>query len=147
MSAEISIKQVSSDTDRILASDIRKQVFVHEQGIPAAVEEDGLNETAIHVLLFAEGQAVATARLNIADDNEAVIARVAVLERFRGQGHGGVLVRELERIAVDKKVKRLLLRPHHYLERFYTDLGYATVAGETEMAGEHQLITMEKILT
>jgi len=141
------IGEISAAADLALARTIRQQVFVDEQGIPAELEEDGLNENAIHVLLTLQGQAVGTARMHITDDNEGEIARVAIVENFRGKGYGRALVAELELIALRRNLKRLLLHPHHYLEKFYADIGFTVVPGKTERAGEHLLITMEKILS
>lgn len=62
-------------------------------------------------------------------------------------GYGRALVAELELIALGHNLKRLLLHPHHYLEEFYADIGFTVVPGKTERAGEHLLITMEKILS
>lgn len=86
MQNEPGIGEISAATDLALARKIRQQVFVDEQGIPAELEEDGLNENAIHVLLTLQGQAVGTARMHITDDNEGEIARVAIVEKFRGRG-------------------------------------------------------------
>ena len=112
------IEEISAATDLAMARTIRQQVFVVEQGIPAELEDDGLNENAIHVLLTLQEQAVGTARMHITDDNEGEIARVAVVENFRGKGYGKALVAELELIALRRNLKRLLLHPHHYLEKF-----------------------------
>ena len=119
---------------------------MEEQAIPADLDDDGLDEDAIHVLACVENQAVATARLLITDDNTGVIARVAVLPAFRGRGHGKALVVELINIAIALGLRRLVLHPHHYLEKFYNGLGFITVIGKTEVVSEHLLLTMEKIL-
>ncbi|WP_336406938.1 GNAT family N-acetyltransferase [Gallaecimonas mangrovi] len=61
------------------AQRIRQQVFVYEQGIPPALDRDGLDAIAHHVLVTDHNQAVATARLVIGDNGHGVIARVAVV--------------------------------------------------------------------
>ena len=145
--SKINIKIVSSPEEEALARTIRQQIFVDEQGIPADVEEDGLNESAVHVLLSVENKAIGTARMCLTDNNEGEIARVAIIAEFRGQGYAGLLLEELELFAVRKKLKRVFLHPHHYLERFYSARGYELISGETTSAGEHLLITMEKKLS
>ncbi len=143
----VHIKVVKSLEDQALARAIRHQIFVNEQGIPADIEEDGLNESAIHVLLSVKDKAIGTARMCLTDNNEGEIARVAIITEFRGRGYAGLLLEELELLAARKKLKRVFLHPHHYLERFYADRGYELVGGETTSAGEHRLITMEKKLS
>ena len=46
-------------------------------------------------------------------------------------------------LGAEAKVSRIILHPHHYLERFYGELGYSRFGGE-EIAGPHRLIKMEK---
>src|SRR5690606_6381921 len=44
--------------------DIREQVFIEEQQVPVALEWDGLDENAIHVLILdAEGRPIGCARI------------------------------------------------------------------------------------
>jgi predicted GNAT family N-acyltransferase len=146
MQNDVSIRQISTDADLAFVKQIRRQVFVEEQDIPLHLDEDGLDEEAIHVLISSSDKPLATARMSV-NHNEGVIARVAVLPSFRGQGHGKTLVEELIKIAKQKKLKRLELHPHQHLEKFYTDMGFSTIAGKTEVVGEHLLITMEKTLS
>ncbi|MFT5349831.1 MAG: putative GNAT family N-acyltransferase [Planctomycetota bacterium] len=147
MHNDYSIRQIFTDKDLASTRLIRQQVFVEEQGIPAELDEDGLDENAIHVLISINEQAQATARMIINSEREGVIARVAVLAAVRGRGYGKLLMAELENIAVRLELKRLSLHPHHYLERFYANMGFTIVPGETELAGEHLLVKMEKILS
>lgn len=124
---------------------IRRRVFVEEQGIPARLDADGLDEEAVHVLAFDGERAVATGRLVIPETGPGVLARIAVLPEYRGYGLGRSVVRELEAESRARGVRKLTLHPHVHLERFYADLGYAAAPGTT-MAGEHELVTMTKTL-
>ncbi len=147
MQKNLSIRQISTDAELTLAKQIRRQVFVEEQGIPPELDEDGLDENAIHVLISTPEQALATARMVVNSAKEGIIARVAVSASFRSHGYGRLLIAELERIARQRELKRLVLHPHHYLEKFYADMGFHRLPGATELVGEHLLITMEKILS
>jgi len=141
------IRQALTDAELESAKIIRERVFVDEQKIPAHLVEDSDNDSAVHVLLSENYQDMATARMFVSDNLEGIIARVAVLPVYRGKGCGKLLVEELVSIASEMKIRRLSLKPHAYLEMFYTGLGFTTVAGETEKVGEHLLITMEKFLS
>jgi predicted GNAT family N-acyltransferase len=147
MKQKIIIKQALTESELNSAKEIRQQVFTDEQGIPLHLVEDSLNDTAVHVLVFVEKDVIATARMFVVDDEEGVIARVAVLTPHRGEGYGKLLVEELIKIAYQLNLRRITLKPHEYLEKFYSELGFTTVAGDTEIVGEHLLITMEKILS
>jgi len=143
MNEAIVVKEVTTHAELQAALDIRDRVFVEEQGIPYELEHDEHDATSKHVLAVCGDVPVATARLTIMSDGEAVLARVAVLPEYRKSGVGRLLVRRLEEIGAGAKVKRITLHPHHYLERFYTELGYSRFGGE-ETVGPHRLIEMEK---
>lgn len=140
------LKQITSDAELVQAQAIRRQVFVEEQGIPAALEYDGADPSAIHVVAYQGECAVATGRLLLEADGLGILGRIAVVANARGQGIGGQVVRQLEQCAVTAGVQRLILHPHAYLEKFYTDLGYQTVAGGESTVGAHRLLLMEKQL-
>ncbi|MBT8446008.1 MAG: GNAT family N-acetyltransferase [Gammaproteobacteria bacterium] len=126
---------------------IRRNVFVEEQRIPEELEYDGADEASIHVLASADGEAVATARLTpTGEPGFAVMARVAIVPAWRGSGLGRQVVEALEQYGRETGITDIELHPHHYLERFYSDLGYRCVPGGEHEVGEHQLITMAKQL-
>ena len=143
MSHEIEIRRIDSEADLALAMQIRDRVFVEEQGIPMELEHDEYDAESIHVLACRDDVAVATARLTLMPRGEAVLARVAVLPEHRAGGIGGLVVKKMEELARAAGVRRLTLHPHHYLERFYADLGYARFGG-TQQVGPHRLMEMEK---
>ena len=125
------------------AREIRLEVFVEEQGIPAHLDPDGRDDSAFHVLCYKGDSVVATGRLVADEDGQGVLARIAVRSAYRGFGLGRRVVQKLESVAAEKGLAQLSLQPHAYLEEFYASLGYHTVPGE-EMVGAHALITMEK---
>ncbi len=125
---------------------IREQVFAVEQGIPAELVHDGLDASALHVLALHDGVPAATGRLTISPEHEGVLARIAVLPAYRGQGLGKRVVQHLEALARREGLVTVSLKPHHYLETFYASLGYETVPGSFTTAGPHPLITMTKTL-
>ncbi len=146
METGTTVTRASAPKELASARRIRQQIFVDEQGIPHDVEEDGLNEAAIHVLLQVNGEDVGTARLVALSETEGEIARVALTREHRGKGLARLMLQELENIALDMGLNHLELHPHHYLEDFYAGLDYVLVPGSEVMAGEHRLITMEKKL-
>ena len=129
------------------ARKIRRQVFVEEQGIPAAHESDGQDDTALHVVAVDGEIVVGTGRLMRKSGQTGVIGRVAVLPAHRKQGLATEIMLALEAIAIEVGITHIELLPHDYLERFYSDLGYRTIPGGEFMIGAHRVLTMEKQLT
>lgn len=123
--------------------EMRQEIFVNEQGIPQELDKDGLDSKSIHILASDEhGQPVASGRLTIQDD-KGILSRIAVVKDFRGLKLGKTIVKKLEEIAKEKKLKQLSLSPHAYLENFYSDLGYTTEPGQKSV-GKYTLLTMSK---
>lgn len=68
---------------------VREAVFIVEQNVPVALEWDGLDETAQHLLaLSTTGEAVGCARLL----GDGSVGRMAVIMPWRGLGVGAALL-------------------------------------------------------
>jgi predicted GNAT family N-acyltransferase len=136
---------VATDHEGILlVQKMRRKIFGDEQGIPQEMDLDGKDEKSIHVLLYANEnpEPMASGRLTI-EENLGILSRIAVVPEYRGTGVGKRIVRELEKVAKEKSVRKLSLDPHAYLEKFYSDLGYKKIPGLKQVVN-HQLITMTK---
>lgn len=104
---------------------IRKQVFVDEQKIPAEIEFDGLDNNINVINLLAinrQGINVGTARL-IINREYIKLGRMAVLDIFRAQGIGRGLIKKAIQIA---KYQNLPIIIHAQLEaiNFYLKNGF-----------------------
>lgn len=71
-----------------LLAEIRREVFIDEQGVPPDLEWDGLDPTATHWLALVDAQPVGTVRL-LGDGH---VGRMAVRQPWRGQGVGRALM-------------------------------------------------------
>ena len=123
------------------AQAIRFQVFSVEQSIPNELDFDGLDTTSIHALVMDDNHAIATARLLIKPDGLSVMARVAVLKAYRGQGIASEVVKALVNYAEQQGVESIEIHAHSYLRNYYERFGFNFVQ-EVEIVGEHQLIEM-----
>lgn len=65
---------------------IRRSVFQEEQGVDPALEFDGLDEIADHLLAYLDNQPVGTARIRYLNQHTAKVERLAVLSEARGKG-------------------------------------------------------------
>ncbi|MBM1220628.1 GNAT family N-acetyltransferase [Ponticoccus sp. SC2-23] len=71
--------------------ELRRVVFIEEQGVSLADERDGRDDEAVHLLVHHQGEPIGTARILVSND-VAKIGRVCVLKHYRGNGHGSALV-------------------------------------------------------
>lgn len=73
-------------------SAIRREVFIDEQGVPEALEWDGLDATALHAKATnLTGEAIGTARML----PDGQIGRMAVLAQWRGMGVATAMLQRL----------------------------------------------------
>ncbi len=144
---ELICKQIVEPALVEAAQQLRIDVFVTEQGIPEDLEIDGKDPISFHVGVFDGDSLVGTGRLTPANETLGVLSRITVVSSHRKQGIGQIIMKELERIAQNKSFEHLQLTPHHYLEKFYSELGYSVISRDEGSVGGHPLIKMEKWLT
>ena len=96
-------KFLTSQDDTSAVMDIRRRVFVDEQGYGADTEIDRFDQMAVYALAFDENDRPAgTGRLIINDESRFQIGRVCVLKEARGRGLGDLVVRtDSRRVFVD----------------------------------------------
>lgn len=129
------------------AAELRTRVFVKEQGVDAALEADGRDELAAHVVLERGGDVIGTARIfDSADTRDtAVVGRVAIDQALRGQGLGAQLMTAAERWASQRGLPTVELHAQQSVIGFYDRLGYVGVGSPYLEAGIPHL-TMRKDL-
>lgn len=116
--------------------DLRRRVFVDEQGVDEALEWDGLDERAEHFLARSEpdGAPLGTARMRVVE-GDAKAERVAVLPRDRSSGVGRALMEALEDRARALGCPRVLLNAQVRVVAFYRRLGYEASGPVFDSAG------------
>jgi predicted GNAT family N-acyltransferase len=107
---------------------IRYTVFSLEQGVDPAIDFDGLDAEALHVVCSDNGTPVGTGRM--LDDGH--IGRVAVLNEYRSRGAGTGIMTELINTAREKKFIRVYLYAQVNAVPFYDKHGF-TVCGRNFM--------------
>ncbi|WP_084740129.1 GNAT family N-acetyltransferase [Cryptosporangium aurantiacum] len=133
---------------------LRHDVFVVGQGVPAELERDADDETAVHVGAWehdlntpacAPLRLVGTGRLVGRPPAPGRIGRMAVRSDVRGGGVGTVVLRGLERAALRRGHPELVLHAQLHARGFYERAGYTAVGPQFEEAGiEH--VEMRKAL-
>ena len=117
---------------------LRHRVFVVEQGVPAELERDDADATAVHALSRDDaGAVVATGRLllDAAGPGRAIIGRMAADAAVRGRGHGAAVLAVLHREAAARGQYEVELHAQVTARRFYERAGYARVGAEYQEAG------------
>ena len=128
------------------ASKVRAEVFVQEQNIPAEMEWDEADKTAIHaVALNRLGMPLATGRLLQAEPRIGQIGRMAVNRVLRGSSLGRDVVNALSEVARARGDKEIILHAQRSAEGFYARLGYTPKGEPFDEAGIPH-ITMAKAL-
>lgn len=118
------------------ASALRLEVFVTEQQIPLALEQDLADATALHVVVRNRlGAAVATGRLLPSGPQISKIGRVAVKRNLRGTGVGQVALQALVSAARDRGDVEVMLHAQASATRFYLTQGFKAVGEPFKEAG------------
>ena len=114
---------------------LRRVVFIDEQNVDAALEVDGRDAQALHILARLGPDPVGCARLLI-DGETAKIVRVCVLREHRGAGVGRALMRATVAVAMAQPgLRRAKLGSQVHALKFYAALGFVAVGPEYMEAG------------
>ncbi len=98
---------------------VRTSVFIQEQSVSAALEWDGEDAHALHVLAVESGgKPIGTGRL-LLHDTLAHIGRMAVLPAWRRQGVGASLLQRLLDEARQRGASSVFLNAQTYAVPFY----------------------------
>jgi predicted GNAT family N-acyltransferase len=130
------IRVVAADDDRLkqMAYQIRRRVFIEEQGVPESIELDDDDARALHTVAFVGGQAVGCARM-VPHPDYAKIGRMAVESEWRKQGVGQRLLDFILSEARTLGYRRAVLHAQMRAEGFYLKAGFKPVGPEFDEAG------------
>lgn len=125
--------EVTKDMDT--CRQLRRVVFIEEQGVSEADEVDDQDDVAIHLLAFAGERPVGTARMLIKRET-GKIGRVCVLSEARGTGLGAKLILAcLEELQRQPGLREAYLGSQSHATGFYEKLGFAVEGEEFLDAG------------
>ena len=106
---------------------LRIEIFVKEQGVPEENEFDSFDLEVPHLVIFLDGEAVATGRFIPYDENTVKIGRIAVKKEKRGLHLGEKIVRELLRKAKEDGAKTVCVGAQTHAVGFYEKCGFSLV--------------------
>jgi len=142
---ELSYTLMKNDSDLEGAFQVRKEVFVEQQGLPESIVFDNLEEEATHVLVRIGDQATGTARIRFLGATQAKPERMAVLKPFRNVGIGKGIVSFMIENLRSKQVEEVVLHAQQEVVEFYEKCGFEQTGSPFWEAGiEH--VKMERRL-
>ncbi len=127
------------------AKEIRKAVFINEQGFQN--EFDEIDNEASHIVCYDEDEVpVATCRVFWDSGmNAYVLGRLAVIKECRGKNIGSIMLKEAEKYVQKKRGKTLILHAQCRAVDFYKKSGFIEFGNvENDEGCPH--IWMKKIL-
>ncbi len=115
------IQLVTWQTHAALLKKVREEVFIKEQHVPVALEWDGMDQAAQHLLALSDaGEPVGCARLT----GGGSIGRMAVLKTWRGLGVGRALLTKAVSLYQQQGVERITLSAQMHAIAFYEKSGF-----------------------
>ena len=122
---------------------IREKVFIQEQKVTPELEWDGMDEKAIHFLVFKDEEAIGCARA-IVIKSQMQLGRMAVLKEYRGQGAGSTLIEKAIVTAKLKQLSGIHISSQCNAINFYVKFGFE-VMGDTYLDAEilHRDMTLK----
>lgn len=127
--------QIEVTRDIATCLELRRIVFIDEQGVSEADERDDLDDAAVHLLARAGGAAIGSARL-LQMGEIGKIGRVCVLASGRGQGIGAALIRAaIEVFRTMPGITSVKLGAQTHAIAFYEQLGFTAYGDIYDDAG------------
>ena len=138
----IEIRRARDAAEVEAALELRSRVFVDEQGVTPAADQDGRDGDALHVLAFDDSRLVGTCRL-VFDGQLARLGRMAVERELRGYGIGAAILAAAECEARMAGARRVRLHAQTAAQSLYERAGYVAAGDEFIEEGIPH-VTMEK---
>ncbi len=126
--------------------DLRIAIFVKEQGVPEENEFDEYDLTVPHLVIFNDGEAVATGRIIPYGENTVKIGRIAVKKDKRGLGLGEKIVLELLRKSNEDAAKVVRVGAQTHAVGFYEKCGFSLVGTPEYLEENIPHFDMEMVL-
>lgn len=117
------------------AFEVRRQVFVQEQGVSEHLVFDGQDREALHIVVRDGGRVIGSARVQFLADSRAKLERMAVLNRYRRKGIGREMLLFLDAVWEDRQVQQVVIHAQLAVVPFYESCGFDPVGVPFEEAG------------
>jgi predicted GNAT family N-acyltransferase len=122
--SEFSYKIVAGDVELQESFEVRRQVFVREQGISEDLVFNGHDNEALHMVVKDGERVIGSARVKFLAGNQAKLERMAVLKRYRRKGIGKEMLLFLDTVWKDKQVQQIIIHAQLEVVPFYKLCGF-----------------------
>jgi len=122
--SKLNYKLVTSDSELEDAFEVRRRVFVEEQGISEGLVFDEHDGEALHMVVEDGERVIGTARVLFLTANQAKLERMAVLEPFRRKGIGRKIISFLDEELRNRQVQLVVLHAQSGVVAFYKSCGF-----------------------
>lgn len=144
---DFSVSIALAEVDYQKCLEIRKKVFIEEQGVSPDIELDEFEDDSLHFLIKMNEKVVGASRLR-KKEWYLKFERIAVLSTFRGQGIGKILMQGMREYARNVHPESLLaMHAQTRALSFYEKLGWKKI-GDTFLEAniEHCLMVYNAVL-
>ncbi len=121
---ELSYKLVESENELRGAFEVRRRVFVEEQGIAEEMDLDGNDGKALQMVVKDGAEVIGTARVQLLNAKQAKLERMAVLDGFRRMGVGRAIADFIIEELRNKQVEQVVLHAQYGVIAFYKSCGF-----------------------
>jgi predicted GNAT family N-acyltransferase len=121
---KLNYKLVVSDSELGGAFEVRRRVFVDEQGISEGLVFDDYDSEALHMVVDDGEKVVGTARVLFLAANQANLERMALLKPFRRKGIGRQIISFLDEELRNRQVQLVVLHAQSGVVAFYKSCGF-----------------------
>lgn len=133
---------------------VRDEVFTQEQGFPAEIDYDEMDQRAWQLVLYdtdtqnaGTSKAIGTLRFFLNDAGEYQIGRVAILKAYRGQKLGKLLLKEaLKKCAVLAESDRVILHAQIAAKGLYEAFDFKAEGDIFLEEGEPHILMQRSLL-
>jgi predicted GNAT family N-acyltransferase len=122
--SKFSYQLVTGDVELPEAFEVRRQVFVREQGISEDLVFDGHDREVLHMVVKDGERVIGTARVQFLANNQAKLERMAILKRYRRKGIGKEILLFLDAVLKDKQVQQVIIHAQLEVVPFYKSCGF-----------------------
>jgi predicted GNAT family N-acyltransferase len=133
MQVTVELAEIPQDLTKIYA--VRFRVFQEEQGIDPALDWDGQDEQATHLLAFADSLPIGTLRIREIEFGVVKLERMAVLSEYRQRGVGKQIMQTALKFLLIKNFQEVRLNAQLAVKDFYQKLGFSAEGEIFEEAG------------
>jgi predicted GNAT family N-acyltransferase len=138
---DVEVREVADQAELDAALALRHDVFVGEQDVPVALEADGLDGGATHLVAVQDGVVLATCRL-LTTGATVHLGRLAVAASARRRGLAASLLEAAAATARAGSARRIVLSAQTYASALYLGAGYE-IQGEPYLEAGIEHVEME----